>query len=62
MIEIQTYDKLRCPECKSKNLNFDSYEPIDELFKQNATCQDCGFEMVFWADKPKYWEVNSKEE
>ena len=56
-IGILTYGEEECPKCKSKNLYYDSYEPIDESFKQSIECKSCDFSFEIWADKPKYWEV-----
>lgn len=51
------YGEEKCPKCNSKNLNYDSYEPVDDFFKQEVECKKCGFSFYLWADKPKYWEV-----
>jgi len=60
LIEIQKYEEQRCPKCKSKDLDYDTYDVIDESFKQDVTCKKCGFEFTFWADKPEYWEVYTR--
>ncbi len=59
-IEIQDESKQRCPKCKNRDLEFESYEFVDELIKQNATCKKCDFNFTYWADKPKFWEVFGK--
>jgi len=47
----------RCPKCNSIQLDYGSYEPVDDNFKQEVTCRKCDFTFNLWADKPKYWEV-----
>lgn len=56
-IEIQKDSEQRCPKCKSKDLDFQAYEFVDEQIKQVSTCNQCNYCFTYWADKPIYWEV-----
>ena len=39
----------RCPKCNSKQLGFDSIEPVDELMKQGVHCNECHFDFEIFA-------------
>ena len=57
---IVEYGEEKCPECECKKLNFGSYEPQDDSFRQTAQCRECQFEFELWADKPKFWVIYSR--
>lgn len=46
-----------CPLCKSLDLDFGVYEPVDEQFKQDVSCNKCDFSFTLWANKPEEWEI-----
>lgn len=47
----------KCPKCKSDDLSYDAYEPVDEQFIQGASCGKCGYSFTLWAMKPVKWEI-----
>lgn len=51
------YDNPKCPKCKSTELNFGAYEPVDDYFKQEIECKYCKCWFTIYTLKPRYWEI-----
>lgn len=55
------YDNPSCPKCKSRDLDYDAYEPVDECFKQDISCNSCESDFTLYVFKPRYWEIFADE-
>lgn len=55
MVYWKKFNK-RCPKCDSENLEYFSYEPVDEQIKQDVFCNNCELDFVIWSKLN--WEVD----